>query len=93
MDTARVRFLEKKVKAIIAGIKGDVRLADTLSGGAHLIRDVELDSLQLIRFILQVEEELGVEFDFRSFDYDHMRSISAFCQFVAQQERVGRIRS
>jgi len=85
--------MEHKVKEIIARIKGDPTLVDTLPDGANLIRDVGLDSLQLIHFILQLEEELDIEFDFEGFDYDHLMSISAFCQFVAQHERTGSVRS
>lgn len=78
--------MEKKVKEIIAEIKDKPYLAQALSDDTDIINDVELDSLQMINFILRVEEVFDFEFDYNNFDYDHLSSIKTFCQFISKHK-------
>jgi len=78
--------MEQKVKEIIGEIKEKPYLAHVLSDETDIINDVELDSLQMINFILRVEEEFDLEFDYDNFNYDHLSSITSFCQFISEQK-------
>lgn len=78
--------MEKKVKEIIGEIKDKSYLAQTLSNETDIINDVGLDSLQMINFILRIEEEFDLEFDYDNFSYDHLSSIKTFCQFISEQK-------
>ncbi|MFD7137104.1 acyl carrier protein [Streptomyces sp. NPDC059894] len=49
----------------------------------NIIDDLGLDSLQMIEFLLTVEDALQVELDFETMDMDCLRSVDAFCGFVA----------
>lgn len=75
-----------KIKEILAEIvseKTPVQPSE-LSEGASLLEDVGLDSLQLINFILRVEDEFGIEIDFENLDQCHLQSLRAFSDFVKQ---------
>ncbi len=75
-----------KIKTILGEVKSAPGLSRALSDEADIINDVRLDSLQIISFILRVEEEFDIEFDFDAFEYDHLRSITAFCNFISRQK-------
>lgn len=79
--------MEEKIKDIIGEIIDNPDFAKTLSNDADILNDVALDSLQIIAFILRVEEELEVEFDFERFDYSHLTSIETFCRFISALQR------
>lgn len=78
--------MEKKIAEIIAELKEEPSLAEELSATSSITEDAGLDSLQLVNFILRIEDEFGIEFDFDEFDLEHLRSIEAFCEFIAEQE-------
>ncbi|MFI5571301.1 acyl carrier protein [Streptomyces sp. NPDC051740] len=50
-----------------------------------IISDLGLDSLQMIEFLLTVEDTLQVELDFESMDMDYLQSVDAFCRFVSSR--------
>lgn len=56
-----------------------------LNRDSSLIIDAGLDSLQLINFILLVEDEYNIEIDFDSFDYKLLEKIESFCEFIKIQ--------
>jgi acyl carrier protein len=78
--------MEHKIKEILAEILKSPELADTLSDDAHILNDVGLDSVQILRLILTVEEVFGCELDLDKVDVSSLSSISAFCQFVSTQK-------
>ncbi|MNG11087.1 acyl carrier protein [compost metagenome] len=77
--------MEKKIAEIIAEMKEDPSLAETLSATSSITDEAGLDSLQLVNFILRIEDEFGVEFDFDEFDLEHLSSIEAFCAFIRER--------
>ena len=83
--------MEKKIKEIIATIKDDPSLVDTLSDDASIIQEAGLDSLQIINFVLNIEDVFCIEFDFDNFDYSHIRSIRAFSQYVLEHKRINSV--
>ncbi|MDY8023279.1 acyl carrier protein [Paenibacillus polymyxa] len=76
--------MQQKIIEIIAEIKQDPSLRNKLNGSSDFMNDAALDSLQIISFILNVEEAFGIEVDFDSFDLDHLNSVDRFCEFVGQ---------
>lgn len=51
----------------------------------NIIRDLGLDSLQMIEFLLTVEDELQVELDFETMDMEFLESVDSFCLFVSDK--------
>ena len=77
MDLATIAA---KLKEIIVEVKNGEVAVDSITDSTNLRTEVGIDSLQLINFILSVEDEFEIELDFDSFDLDHFGSLS---QFVA----------
>lgn len=75
-------MLQAQVISIISEIKNEPDLTGTLTGASDVLNDAGLDSLQLINFILRVEDEFEIEIDFDQFDMEHLESIDTFCNFI-----------
>lgn len=78
--------MKEKIKKILSEVKNDPSMAEGLSDQTDIINDLMLDSLQLINFVLKVEEAFDVEFDFDAFDYSRLTSIEIFHQFILEQK-------
>lgn len=71
-----------KLKDIIVEIKNQEVSADTIADSTNLVTEVGIDSLQLINFILSIEDEFEIELDFDSFDLSHLNRFEALVDFV-----------
>ncbi|MWV43358.1 acyl carrier protein [Paenibacillus sp. HJL G12] len=73
----------EKIVDILCAINEDQpELRQSLSPETHLNNDIGLDSLQMIQFMLKVEEQLNVVIDYDEFDYEHLQSINTFMDFL-----------
>ena len=79
-----------EVKNILIEITHREADIQNAASSAHILKDLGLDSLQLISFILAVEERMEVEFDFDQFDYDQLSSLDTFCSFLDTQKHLNR---
>ena len=75
----------ERIKKVIGEVTEDPASIKNLSDDADMINDVGLDSLQMIDFMLRVEEEFGIELDFDSLDFSDMTSIRKFGDYLALQ--------
>lgn len=76
-----------KIVDILCAIKEDQpELRQSLSPRTELNNDIGLDSLQMIQFMLKVEEQLNVVIDYDQFDYEHLQSIDSFMTFLRSCE-------
>lgn len=62
--------MQEQIIAMISEIKDDAQLANRLNEHSSIMEDGGLDSLQLITFLLKVEERFDIEIDFEQFDFD-----------------------
>ncbi|CDM70315.1 hypothetical protein CM240_3198 [Clostridium bornimense] len=74
--------MDKKIIEILADIKEDEKLKDTLTGESSIIDDVGLDSLEMINFLLMIEEEFKKEINFERLEYSNLSSINTFVTFL-----------
>jgi acyl carrier protein len=72
----------KIVKEVLAHLRADPRMVDTLSDTADLINDVSLDSLELLQLMLEVESRLAVRIDFEKLEYSDLSSIAVLANFL-----------
>lgn len=80
---------EELVKKIICEIKRDPNCTtDWITNQMHILDDIGFDSLQLLDFVLRIEEVFGIEFDLESFDYTHFNSVTTFTRFVIKHLHV-----
>ncbi|AIQ12900.1 acyl carrier protein [Paenibacillus durus] len=77
----------ESIKEIIIKIKEDESLRSTLTPESDLINDVGLDSLQMINFILEIEDRFGVEIVYEDLDYNSLLSIERFIDFLNGMEK------
>ncbi|MBU7315721.1 acyl carrier protein [Paenibacillus sp. SM 69] len=70
---------------ILSEIKESPELLSTLKPETDIINEVGLDSLQMINFVLAIEDAFDVEIDFDHFDIDQLSSIQAFVAFLEKE--------
>ncbi len=69
-------FAIRVIKESVEQVKGTPGLAATLSDGADIIGEVGVaDSLQMLRFMLELEERLSIQIDFDALEYSYLNSI------------------
>ncbi|ANY69370.1 hypothetical protein BBD42_24955 [Paenibacillus sp. BIHB 4019] len=80
----------EKIKDILATVKEDETLRDTITLKSDLINEIGIDSLQMIQFILMVEDVFRVEISYEDLDFKYLLSVEAFMHFLEGMEpRVG----
>jgi len=70
------------IKTTLGKIKGVSDLAADLSDDADIIHGVGLDSLQMLRFMLELEERLEVTIDFDRLEYSYFNSVRILAEFM-----------
>ncbi len=74
-----------KVKKIIVEIVEDSDLRiENITDSANIVEDIGLDSLQLINFMLRIEDEFGIEIDYDDLDMQCLSSVPAFCDYIKE---------
>jgi acyl carrier protein len=48
----------------------------------HILNDLGLDSIQMLAFLLEVEQQFGVALDFENLDISHFGSVREFAHWV-----------
>ncbi len=74
--------IDKQVKMVLAGVLANGIAVDDLSSTADLVDDYGLDSLQMISFLLGIEDVLDVELDYEALELDDLRSIEHFVAYL-----------
>jgi acyl carrier protein len=77
-----------QIKSILEEVRGVPGLSQNLSDSASLIDDVGLDSLEMLTFMLKIEEQLRVRIDFEQMDFSYLQSIRALSEFLSRMERL-----
>ena len=75
------------IKAILGKLKRDELMATQLSDEADLINEVGLDSLEMLQFMLEAEEQLGLQIDFELLEFDYLHSIRVLAEFLDTMPR------
>ncbi len=77
--------MEKKIIKLISEVKEDESLVSAIYKDTNIIDDIGLDSLQMINFMLRIEEETGVEIDFDIFDFSNLSSVQIFAEYLEER--------
>ena len=75
------------IKDIVARLKRDPALASQLEDCADLVDGVAMDSLELLQFMLELEERLAIQIDFERFEFSYLRSIVTLAAFLDSMPR------
>jgi acyl carrier protein len=76
----------QSIMNILCEIKESPEMMSTLNPQTNMIQDVGLDSLQMINFVLAIEDTFDLEIDFETFDYEHMSTIETFVSFLEREK-------
>jgi acyl carrier protein len=70
------------IKQSLEKVKGVPGLAAGLADDADIIRVVQLDSLEMLRFMLELEERMSIRINFDLLEYSYLRSIGTLAEFM-----------
>lgn len=80
--------MQRQVIEMISKVKEDPSLVQRLDGNSDIIHDAGLDSLQLVHFMLQIEDRFDFEIDFDSFELEYLKTVDTFCNYIKDQNGV-----
>lgn len=82
--TASLSEIEEKIVCIIFKISGKQKILKRINSKTDILNGVGFSSLQLIEFVLEVEESFQIAINFDEFDYEHLKSIAVFAQYISK---------
>ncbi|MEU9451479.1 acyl carrier protein [Streptomyces sp. NPDC048277] len=82
LGQSREADVEERLKRLLAEIIGDHALIAGISGDTDIVHDLGLDSIQMINFLLRLEDEFDVELDFEDLTLDQVGSLRELGRFV-----------
>ncbi|MCS7476858.1 acyl carrier protein [Umezawaea endophytica] len=74
--------VEERIKAVLAGVLANGTEPAEIPHDADLVDEYGVDSLQMISFLLGIEDEFDVELDYDNLELDDLRSVRQFGRFV-----------
>ena len=79
--------MEERIKNVLADIMGEEANPDTWGPDTDLINDIGVDSLQLTRFLLKLEEELDTTIDYDALQFEDLATIRTLTEFLNRTVR------
>jgi acyl carrier protein len=73
-----------EIKTVLARVLANGTAADDIGTAADLVEEYGLDSLQMISFLLGIEDALNVEVDYENLELEHLRSVGQFAAYVGR---------
>jgi len=80
--------IKEKIKDLLIEVTENESLSNTITGTTNIINDVGLDSIQMINFILMIEDEFCIEIDFENFDVENLNSVDTLCNFISEHKNL-----
>lgn len=77
--------LTERLKVLVARVLGVDGRAPAIDGDTDLVDDLGLDSIQMIKFLLGVEDELDLELEFDALTLDNVRTVRLLAAFILRQ--------
>jgi acyl carrier protein len=70
------------IKEIVAKLRNAPQLVNELPDTADLADGLALDSLEMLQFMLELEERLSIRIDFDRLEFSYLRSIRRLAEFL-----------
>lgn len=83
--------VKERIKQLLGEITGNPELAETIDGSTDIINDIGLDSIQMINFVLMIEDEFQIQLDFENFDFSNLNIIDILTEFITGQIRCSEV--
>ncbi|HEX9059063.1 MAG TPA: acyl carrier protein, partial [Clostridia bacterium] len=72
----------EKIIAILVEVKENPDAKENYTENSKIIEDIGLDSLEMINFVLRIEDEFSIEINFDEFNFSDMDDVKTFASFV-----------
>jgi acyl carrier protein len=76
----------QQIKDVLEQVTGRPGLAATLSDSANIIDDIGLTSLEMVDFMLHLEDRLNIEIQFHELDFASLRSIKLLSESLSKMQ-------
>jgi acyl carrier protein len=76
----------QEIKEVLEQVTGKPGLAATLSDSTSIIDDVGLTSLEMVDFMLHLEDRLNIEIQFHELDFASLRSIKLLSESLSKMQ-------
>ena len=73
------------IKELLAEVMGDAAAAGSWNDDTDIINDIGIDSLQIVRFMMALEDILGISLDYEDLSFDDFSSISRLAEYIEKQ--------
>ncbi|SDG51210.1 acyl carrier protein [Lentzea fradiae] len=74
--------MEHRIRAVLGEVLGDEELAASITDETNIVDDLGLNSIQMINFLLALEDAFDVELEFEELSFSQLESFPAIRQFV-----------
>ena len=71
-----------EIRAVLATVLDNGMTAHDISVDADIVTDYGIDSLQMISFLLSIEDTFDLALDYDNLELDDLRSVREFTDFV-----------
>lgn len=75
--------IDLQIRTVLATVLNRGMKAEDISVDADLVNEYGIDSLEMISFLLAIEDAFDLELDYDNLELDHLRSVREFAGFVA----------
>lgn len=75
------------IKEILLKVTENEVEAETWNENTDILNEIGLDSIQLIEFLLMLEENVGIEFEYENLEYDMFSSIRKLADELVEMKR------
>jgi len=73
------------IKELLAEVMGDAAAAGSWNDDTDIINDIGIDSLQIVRFMMALEDRLGISLDYEDLSFDDFSSIRSLADYIEKQ--------
>lgn len=71
-----------RIKEVLAGVLGAPELVERITDATNVVRDLGINSIQMINFLLALEDAFDVELEFEELSFEQLESLPEIRRFV-----------
>jgi acyl carrier protein len=77
--------LTEIIKETLIEVMDNASESESWNDDTDIINDIGIDSLQIVRFMMAIEDKLGISIDYEDLSFDDFSSIRALAAFLEKQ--------
>ncbi len=85
INTGGTMHMEETIKELLAETVNADPAAVKWDSDTDIINDIGIDSLQIVRFLMSLEDRIGISLDYDQLSFDDFSSIRALADFIRRQ--------